>query len=63
MLLAVTVDETGRIDAIDVVRSVPGLDHAAIAAVRRWTFRPAEYEGQRVRGSVTVGIEFSAPVR
>ncbi len=63
VLLAVTVDETGRIDAIDVVRSVPGLDQAAIAAVRRWTFRPAEYEGQRVRGSVTVGIEFSAPVR
>lgn len=61
VLLAVTVDETGRIDAIDVLRSVPGLDEAAIAAVRRWTFRPAEYDGQRVRGSVTVGIEFSAP--
>jgi protein TonB len=34
------------------------LDRAAVDAVRRWRFRPAQRDGQAVAGSVVVPIEF-----
>ena len=34
------------------------LDRAALDAVRRWRFRPAQRDGQPVAGTVVVPIEF-----
>jgi protein TonB len=34
------------------------LDRAALDAVRKWRFRPAQRDGQAVAGTVVVPIEF-----
>ena len=34
------------------------LDRAALDAVRRWRFRPAQHDGQAVAGTVIVPIAF-----
>lgn len=59
--LRVTVDETG--EPIDVVLSRSSrsraLDRAALQAVKRWTFRPAQRDGRAVTATVDVPIVFS----
>jgi len=41
VMLHVQVLHDGRVGRVRVLHSVPGLDEAAIACVRRWRFRPA----------------------
>lgn len=56
--LKVLVDEKGRASEVRVVRSVPDLDNAAVAAVAQWTFRPAMKDGRPVAAWVVVPVEF-----
>ena len=60
VVLQVTVSADGRAEKVVVSRSSgsPDLDEAAIAAVRTWTFRPAEVNGQRVGTTVEVPVAF-----
>lgn len=58
VLLKVFVDEKGRASEVRVVRSVPDLDNAAIAAVAKWTFRPAKKDGTPIAAWVVVPVEF-----
>lgn len=56
--LRVLVDANGRVDSIEVARSAPGLDAAAIEAVRRWEFRAALRGGRPVPEWTEVEVRF-----
>jgi protein TonB len=60
VVLEVVLDRSGRIeDAIRVVRSIPLLDEAAVAAVKQWRFRPArDHDGRPVPVVMEVPVRF-----
>ena len=52
VLLQATVTERGRAEQIEVVKGLEsGLDNRALAAVRRWRFRPAIGEDGKPTGA------------
>ena len=48
VLLELLIDSEGRVARSRVLRSVPGLDEAALASVQTWKFRPAVKGGKPV---------------
>jgi len=62
VVLQVTVDETGAIEAVRALRSLSPFTAEAERSVRLWKFRPARLEGEPVRSSVTVAFTFVPPV-
>ncbi len=58
VILAATIDAEGAVIAVQMVRSVPGLDDAAIAAVRQWRYMPTWLNGQPVAVIMTVTVNF-----
>lgn len=60
VLVRVEVDASGRPTEVSVARSSRSraLDRAAVQAVRRWRFSPAQQDGRPVAGAVEVPIEF-----
>jgi periplasmic protein TonB len=60
VLLSAVVGRSGTIDGdVIVVRSVPGLDDAAVTALRRWRFTPGrDAEGRTVRVLLEVPMRF-----
>jgi TonB family protein len=59
--LAVIVGAAGTVEDARVVEAVPagrGFEEAAIAAVKRWKYRPATSAGQAVAVEIPVVIEF-----
>jgi len=62
VVLRVTVEPDGEVSNIEVIRSVDtqyGVDEAAVAAVRGWTFEPGRQGEARVRLATTVSVRFS----
>ncbi len=59
VILDLVVSVQGKVESTTVVRSVPGLDEAAIAAARQWEYEPTKVGGQPVRVRLTVPITFS----
>lgn len=61
VLLSVEILENGRPERITVKQSsgYTVLDEAALGAVRRWTFIPAQRDGQPIRSQAEVPIVFS----
>ena len=62
VVVRVILDTSGAVEAasIKVMKSVPGLDPAAIAAIKRWRFSPAiGHSGQPVRVIIEVPFDFS----
>jgi protein TonB len=62
VLVRVIIGTDGRIEAehTRVLRSVPGLDAAAISAVSQWRFSPAlGHQGRPVRVIVEIPLQFS----
>jgi iron complex outermembrane receptor protein len=58
----VTVDATGHVTAAEVVESAgKAFDDAALAAVRRWTFRPALRNGQPFAARIRIPFRFEPP--
>ena len=49
----------GTVGDTRIVKSIPGLDEAAAAAVGQWRFKPALSKGQPVTVWVGVPIKFS----
>jgi TonB family protein len=59
VILDLVIDATGRVESVSVVRSVPGLDDAAVAAAHQWQYEPVKVAGRPVRVRMTVPITFS----
>jgi urate oxidase len=53
------VGKDGRVHGTKVVKSIPMLDDAAVAAVRQWVFKPALSKGAPVAVWVAVPVKFS----
>lgn len=59
VILEVAVSETGAVENAGVIKSVaPGLDMAAVAAVRQWKFTPATRNGKPVASLFNLTINF-----
>jgi len=59
VILDLVIDKSGKVENTSVLRSVPGLDEAAIAAARQWEYEPAKLDGKPIRVRLTVPITFS----
>ena len=53
------VGKDGRVKDTRIVKSIPMLDEAAVAAVREWVFKPALSHDQPVAIWVAVPVKFS----
>ena len=52
------IDREGRVASARVLRSIPLLDAAALAAVQQWLYRPTLLNGERVAVQMTVTVRF-----
>jgi TonB family protein len=59
VIMEVTIDEQGQVAEARVLRSVPLLDQAALAAVTQWEFTPTLLNGRPVPVIMTVTVQFS----
>ena len=59
VILEATIGPTGTVTDVNVLRSVPLLDDAAIAAVRQWQYTPTLLNGVPVPVIMTVTVNFS----
>ena len=59
VILEATIGPTGAVTDVNVLRSVPLLDEAAIAAVRQWQYTPTLLNGVPVPVIMTVTVNFS----
>jgi TonB family protein len=57
--LDVSVDATGTVQNVRVVRDVPPLTSAAQSAVQSWQFTPALVNGQPAAGTVRINVVFN----
>jgi len=64
VVLEIDIDRTGRVTDARVIKSVPLLDQAALAAVRQWEYTPMRQggvSGVAVPVTLTVNINFTRP--
>ena len=61
VVLEATIDPAGEVGNIEVLRSVPELEEAAIAAVEQWRYEPTLVDGAPVSVLMTVTINFLLP--
>ena len=59
VILEATVGRDGRVEDVEVLRSVPLLDKAASDAVHQWVYEPLLLNGQAERFVLTVTVSFS----
>lgn len=59
VIIEATIDADGRVTDTRVLRSIPLLDAAALAAVQQWRFAPTRLNGLPVPLVMTVTIQFS----
>jgi protein TonB len=58
--VSVVIDETGVVTSATVAKSSnSGFDEAAMDAVKKWKFKPAQKDGVPVKMKVTIPIRFS----
>ena len=58
VIMEVTLSPTGEVSDVEVLRSVPQLDEAAVAAVRQWRYEPTLVDGEPVPILLTVTVNF-----
>ena len=63
VILELIVGLDGEVEAVRVLKSLPGFDDKAIEAVRKWKYKPALRGGQPVMCFLTVIIDFSVGER
>jgi TonB family protein len=56
--LVATVEESGAVAAAEAVAGPKRLHAAAVANVRKWTFRPELHDGKPARATTVVAVEF-----
>jgi len=59
VILEATVGKDGRVEDVEVLRSVPLFDEAAVDAVRQWVYAPLLLNGEAERFVVTVTVNFN----
>jgi protein TonB len=59
VILEAVIDARGRVASVHVLRSIPLLDQAAIAAVEQWTYTPTLLNGVPVPIVMTVTVQFT----
>ena len=59
VIMEVVIGPNGKVRDARVLRSVPGLDQAALAAVRKWEYAPTQRNGVAVPVLMTVNIGFT----
>lgn len=59
VILEIVIDGQGKVASTSVLRSVPGLDEAAVGAARQWEYQPTSVDGKPVSVRLTVPITFS----
>lgn len=55
------IDVDGCVRNAEVVRSVPGLDQAALDAVTQWEFSPTVVNGKPIPVLLTITVRFTLP--
>ncbi len=61
VILSILISETGSVSEVRVLRPVggsSGLNEAAVAAAKKWKFKPAVKQGKRVKVWVTYPVSF-----
>jgi protein TonB len=59
VILELTIMPAGRVAEVKVLRSVPLLDEAAVAAARQWVYTPTLLDGVPVSVVMTVTVRFN----
>jgi protein TonB len=59
VILEATIDSSGNVQAIKVLRPLQMLDRAASEAVRQWRYEPGELNGVKVPVIMSVTVEFT----
>ncbi|HQZ18168.1 MAG TPA: TonB family protein [Vicinamibacteria bacterium] len=59
VILEVLIAEDGKVESTRVTRSIPGLDEAAMAAVRLWEYEPTKLAGKPVKVRLSQSITFA----
>ena len=59
VILEATISPSGEVADVRVLRSVPLLDAAAVAAVRQWRYDPPRLNGVPVAVLLTVTVQFA----
>jgi TonB family protein len=59
VILELVVDAQGKVESVNVVRSVPPFDESATAAVRQWEYEITRVDGRPVKVRLTVPITFA----
>jgi protein TonB len=58
VILQAVISADGAVEEVEVLRSSPFFDQAAIAAVRQWRYEPARLRGRPVAVYFTVQVDF-----
>jgi protein TonB len=59
VIVEAVIDATGRVSGTRLLRSIPLLDEAALAAVRQWVFTPTRLNGEPTSVVMTVTVRFT----
>lgn len=57
--VAIVIDSAGNVEQARIVRSIPQLDGAAVAAVRKWKYTPTVVNGVAVPVTMVVHVTFA----
>ncbi|HWQ02956.1 MAG TPA: energy transducer TonB [Candidatus Nitrosotenuis sp.] len=61
VILEAQLDETGALKDIRVLQDVPSLTEPAKAALKKWKFEPARWNGKAVESKLPVVFSFNIP--
>ncbi len=59
VILGATIDGEGKVTDVKVLESVPGLDQAAVDALKQWVYTPVWVNNQPVIYTFTVAVKFA----
>jgi Gram-negative bacterial TonB protein C-terminal len=59
VVVAVNLDDAGKIKNTDVLRDIPSLTSPVLLSAQKWTFHPATLDGAGVDSTITVSIVFN----
>jgi protein TonB len=59
VVMEALLDDSGEVDSVRILKSVPLLDDAAVRAVKQWRYTPTELNGVPVPVLMTITVRFS----